>query len=132
MRISEPKRTDELTAAEVKKGDAIAIVLPWNFCRQDKRREGRKVAFDVYLIRTGIVTAIGKKVMRVELANGRGMLGENVWLMDRSTGERCFQSFVTTADRAEALAADLHATDANATETYRLLTIDEARELSLY
>lgn len=126
MRNHEQIQRFELMAADVKRGDKIAVVGPWNFFRGDTgARRNSNGQIDQYSVTYWTVAAIGKKIMR--LTNNGTNARLNIYIMDRPQGEltsKGFSIFVSKPERALALAGELHLTDQGRTANFWIVYPD--------
>lgn len=134
MRSLETKRDNELTAADVHKGDLITVVIPYNFHRGYERTGNSKMRkqwdVDIYTTEVWEVAAIGKKIMRLVRRGGGETFKQNIYLMARADGPVCFQSFIASLGNGNALAHELHRTDEFARPEIKVLSTARALELS--
>jgi len=116
MKQSSPFILKELRPADVKKGDVINLVGPYNHFSDGAR--DRNHVMDSYYYETWTVTACGAKLMR--LANNEGNRGHKVWIMNRC-GEPGFQTYVCRpGDEMEIIEA-MRAQDPFKTEEFRVI-----------
>lgn len=123
MRHHEPLMTNELLPSDVKKGDVVAVVAPYNFHRAAKRyphRDETVIQPDTYYIEYWTVAAIGKQLMRCVNEETGKTAKRNFYIDTRSAGAELvqgFNAFVTRPEHAKAMVNELFETDPLSTAT---------------
>jgi len=125
MFVDEPITENELTADQVRKGDVVAIVGPWDFHRHyGGSYRGRKdPETDVYYYEIWTVAACGKQLAR--LTSETGNLKRNIYVMNRD-GRRAFVEFICKPDQVADLVKHLHSTDRAAKPNYKVFSRETA------
>lgn len=127
-KFNEQRLKNEAAPADIRKGDVVEVVTPWNFFRGDTIRRHRPgdTRGDIYTVETWEVAAIGKRLMRLYRRSFNTTYKSNIHCdFITADGTPAFLGYIAVKGNGFALAQELADTDPGTTNP-RFLTPEQA------